>query len=305
MRTASTLEIDHTEVSVSNLDKVLYPTGGFTKGQVIDYYIHIAPCLLPHLAKRPITLKRYPDGVEGAFFYERQCPSHRPAWVRTASAAKQEGGEIQYCVIDTLPALVWAANLADIELHTFLHRAPRMNEPTMVAFDLDPGPPADIVLCAKVALKLKSLMDGLQLECFAKTSGSKGMQVYVPLNTRVTYDQTKTFARLVAEALEKHLPDKVVSKMNKNIRSGKVLVDWSQNDSHKTTISVYSLRAKEFPTVSMPVTWEEVDAASRRKSPGTLRFEAGSALNRADKLGDLFQPVLSLKQKLPGLDRLQ
>ncbi len=253
MSTKATLEIEGRQVAVSNLDKVFYPKTGFTKGQVIDYYIRISKVLLPHLKNRPISLKRYPDGVEGFFFYEKQCPSHRPDWVKTAKVAKSEGGEINYCVMNDLPSLVWAANLADLELHTFLHKAPAIHRPTALAFDLDPGPPADIVQCCQVGLWLKGIFDGLGLECFPKTSGSKGLQVYVPLNsTGVTYDKTKAFAHALALTLEKQFPEMVVSRMQKALRKGKVLVDWSQNDDKKTTINVYSLRAKERPTASTP-----------------------------------------------------
>jgi bifunctional non-homologous end joining protein LigD len=295
-RTTAQLDVDGMKLEVSNLDKVFYPKTGFTKGQVIDYYIRIARCLLPHLKDRPITLKRYPNGVDGMFFYEKECPAHRPKWLKTTKVPRSKGGNIQYCVIDNLPALVWAANLADLEMHTFLHKAPAIARPTAIAFDLDPGPPADIIDCCKVALWLKGMCDALGLKSFPKTSGSKGLQIYVPLNTSVTYDQTKPFAQAIAEALEQQHPERVVSKMQKSLRTGKVLVDWSQNDDHKTTINVYSLRAKERPTVSTPVTWEEVESA---KKAGQLTFEAHEALERAEKLGDLFAPVLSLKQKLP------
>lgn len=293
------LDVEGTEVEVSNLDKVLYPKTGFTKGAVIDYYIRIAPLLLPHLKDRPITLKRYPDGVEGFFFYEKRCPIHRPKWVKTTKVTRAEGDDINYCVLDELPALVWAANLADLELHTFLHKAPAMRRPTALVFDLDPGAPADMVQCCQVALWLKTIFDALGVETFAKTSGSKGLQIYVPLNTAVTYERTKSFARAMADLLEREAPDLVVASMEKARRKGKVLVDWSQNDDHKTTVNVYSLRAKDHPTVSMPVTWKEVEKAVRKKNGTHLVFEAGEALKRADKLGDIFAPMLTLKQKLP------
>lgn len=293
------LQIGTKKVDVSNLDKVLFPKTGFTKGQVIDYYINVAPVLLPHLHNRPITLKRYPDGVEGFFFYERQCPGYRPAWIKTAKASRTEGGEVNYCVMNDLAALVWAANLADLELHTFLHRAPKMEQPNALAFDLDPGAPADIVDCCKVGLRLKKILEKQKLKSFPKTSGSKGLQVYAPLNTSVTYEKTKAFARALAEELQKTFPEMVVSKMQKALRRGKVLVDWSQNDRHKTTVCVYSLRAKEHPTISTPVTWKEVEAAVRTENPGNLYFEVKDVLPRVKKLGDLFAPVLTLKQKLP------
>jgi bifunctional non-homologous end joining protein LigD len=300
MSTKSQLKIEGRTVDVSNLDKVFYPKTGFTKGQVIDYYINISPYLLAHLKSRPVTLKRYPNGVEGFFFYEKQIPASRPEWVKTANVKRKDGSEINYCLFDSLPVLVWAANLADLELHTFLHRAPAIETPTMVAFDLDPGSSADIVLCCKVGLWLKDLFAKLKLESFAKTSGSKGLQVFVPLNTRVTYEQTKAFAHAVAESLEREFPKIVVSKMQKNLRSGKVLVDWSQNDPHKTTVCVYSLRAKEHPTVSTPVTWDEVATALKKKNAKLLTFEVGDVLKRVKKNGDLFAPVLKLKQKLPA-----
>jgi bifunctional non-homologous end joining protein LigD len=303
MRTRATLDVAGTKVDVTNLDKVLYPKIGFTKGQVIDYYVKISPVLLPYLKNRPITLKRYPDGVEGFFFYEKKCPAHRPKWVKTAKVPKTEGGAIDYCVMDDLPALVWAANLADLELHTFLHVAPRIERPQFLAFDLDPGPPADIVLCCKVGLWLRDLFSALGMKSFAKTSGSKGLQVYVPLNTPTTYEKTKPFAHAVAQLLEAQAPDEIVSRMQKSLRTGKVLVDWSQNDGKKTTINVYSLRAKERPTVSTPVSWEEVEKAAKKKKP--LAFTSEEVLERVEKLGDLFAPVLDLKQKLPSLAALK
>ncbi|MDR3406845.1 MAG: non-homologous end-joining DNA ligase [Chthoniobacter sp.] len=301
MATKATLEVAGRKVDVSNLDKVFYPKTGFTKGLMIDYYIRISEVLLPHLKDRALSLKRYPDGVEGFFFYEKQAPSHRPAWIKTARVAKKEGGAIDYCLMNDLPSLVWAANLADLELHTFLHRVRSIHKPTALAFDLDPGPPADIVQCCQVGLWLREIFDALKMQCFPKTSGSKGLQVYVPLNTPVTYEKTKAFAHAVALLLEKQHPEIVVSRMQKVLRKGKVLVDWSQNDDKKTTINVYSLRAKERPMVSTPVTWEEVAGAAKKKRGAQLVFESGDVLERVKKLGDLFAPVLTLKQKLPPL----
>jgi bifunctional non-homologous end joining protein LigD len=304
MSAKTQLEIGGLKISVSNLDKVFYPKTGFTKGKVIDYYIKISPLLLPHLKDRPITLKRYPNGVEGFFFYEKQCPPNHPKCVKTTIVLRKDGSEIDYCVLNNLPALVWAANLADLELHTFLHRAPAIETPTMLAFDLDPGPPSDIALCCKVGLWLKALFSKLKLESFAKTSGSKGLQVFVPLNTRTSYEKTKAFAHAVAQSLEREFPETVVSKMQKNLRTGKVLVDWSQNDPHKTTVCVYSLRAKDHPTVSTPVTWDEVETALKKKKPKYLTFESDDVLERVKKHGDLFAPVLKIKQKLPQLTSL-
>ncbi len=297
------LEVAGRKLVVSNLDKILYPEAGFTKGQVIDYYIRVAPALLPHLRGRPITLKRYPDGVDGFFFYEKQCPSHRPKWVKTATvpSLRREEKRIDYCVMDDLPALVWAANLADLELHTFLHRAPAISRPTALAFDLDPGPPADIVLCCQVGLWLRKIFDELGLESFPKTSGSKGLQIYVPLNTATTYEKTKACARALAERLEREHPQAVVSQMKKALRPGKVLIDWSQNDEHKTTVNVYSLRAKAQPTVSTPVTWDEVARALKKRDASVLSFLSSDVLRRVEKQGDLFEPMLRLKQKLPAL----
>jgi bifunctional non-homologous end joining protein LigD len=299
----SVLEAGGRQVKVTNLDKVFYPSIGFTKGDVIDYYIAVSEVLLPHLKDRPISLKRYPEGVEGFFFYEKQCPAHRPDWVDTIRvSSRRREGFIDYCVMNDLSALVWAANLADLELHTFLHRAPKLEHPDFIAFDLDPGPPADLTHCCEVALLLKSFFDRLELESFAKTSGSKGLQVYVPLNSRTTYDNTKAFARSLAEALEAGRPDLVIAKMQRNLRHGKVLVDWSQNDEHKTTVCVYSLRAKERPTVSTPVTWKEVSEAKKKGDPTILSFETPDVLSRIEKKGDLFEPVLTLRQKLPKFE---
>lgn len=299
------IEVGGKKLAVSNLGKVLYPKAGFTKGQVIDYYIGISPVLLPHLKNRPITLKRYPDGVEGFFFYEKQCPSHRPAWVKTTEVpSRRDAGKIDYCMINELPALIWAANLADLELHTFLHRAPAIDRPTALAFDLDPGPPANIVLCCRVGLWLQAILEALGLQCFVKTSGSKGLQLFAPLNTATTYEKTKAFARALGERLEREHPEQVVSRMRKALRKGKVLIDWSQNDQHKTTVNVYSLRARERPTVSTPVTWQEVNAAVESDDPHSLSFDSDAVLKRVERQGDLFALVLTLRQRLPSLDRL-
>ena len=301
MRKKVEMEIEGKKLAVSNLEKVLYPKAGFTKGQVIDYYTRIAPVLLPHLKDRPITLKRYPEGVDGFFFYEKQCPSHRPDWVKTTEVpSHREAGKIDYCVINDVPALVWAANLADLELHTFLHRAPAIDRPTALAFDLDPGAPADIVLCCKVGMWLRAMFEDLGVQSFAKTSGSKGLQLFVPLNRPISYEKTKSFAHAIAERLEREHPEEVVSRMQKALRKGKVLIDWSQNDEHKTTVNVYSLRAKEQPTVSTPVAWEEVEVTLQRGDPSRLIFHTEAVLQRVEKLGDLFAPVLTLKQRLPS-----
>ena len=294
------LIVEGKKLSVSNLDKVLYPKVGFTKGQVVDYYIRIAPVLLPHLQDRPLTMKRYPNGVEGEFFYEKNCPSHRPTWVKTAKVWS-EGNKrmMNYCLANDLPTLVWAANLADLELHTSLARKRNVAQPTMMVFDLDPGAPADIVQCCQVGLWLRELLSKMKLKSFAKTSGSKGLQVYVPLNTPVMFDQTKDVSRALAQLLEREHSDLVTSNMSRVLRKGKVFVDWSQNDEHKTTICVYSLRAKEEPTVSTPVTWDEVANCLKKKKADLLKFRSDKTLARVEKMGDLFEPVEKLKQKLP------
>jgi bifunctional non-homologous end joining protein LigD len=286
-------------VRQSNRDKVLYPRAGFTKGDAIDYYAAIAPVLVPHLRHRPLTLKRYPDGVEGKFFYEKQCPSHRPDWVRTVPVPAS-GKTIDFCVVDDEATLVWLANLAALELHASLSRAPDLASPTMLMFDLDPGPGMGILDCAEVALWLRDAFAGLGLRAWVKTSGSKGLHAQVPLNSGATYDQTKPFARAMAELMEKH-DSRVVSRMTKRLREGRILVDWSQNDEHKTTVSAYSLRARERPTVSTPLRWEEVEAALDAGRPEALSFEAPDVLQRVREHGDLLAETLTLRQSLPSL----
>jgi bifunctional non-homologous end joining protein LigD len=296
------VEVEGRRLRLSNLDKVLYPAVGFTKGHVIDYYTRVAPALLPHLRSRPLTLKRYPDGVEGEFFYEKECPSHRPDWVRTVPIQTERNGrKINFCLADDLPTLVWTSNLADLELHTSLSLGEDIMRPTMVVFDLDPGPPAAILECADVALMLRGMLREIGLESFAKTSGSKGLQVYVPLNTPVGYEETKPFARALATLLATHHPDRVTATQKKSAREGKVLVDWSQNDDAKTTVCVYSLRARERPTVSTPVRWDEVQSALDRRDAERLVFGSDEVLDRVQRHGDLFAPVVELQQRLPAL----
>ncbi len=311
------IDVEGRRLRLSNRDKLIYPDAGFTKGQLIDYYAAVAPVLLPHLAGRPVTLKRYPDGVEQPYFYEKRCPTHRPEWVQTAPvwSGRQEG-TIDYCLIEDLPTLVWVANLASIELHPSLARASTQDTPTMLVFDLDPGEPAGLCECCRVALSIKEIFDAFALRSLVKSSGLKGLQVYVPLNTEVSYEQTKPFARAVAQLLEKQLPKLVVSRMAKSLRPGRVLIDWSQNDPHKTTVSVYSLRAHSSPLISTPLDWDEVERGSRRRrdrSRGTLAFgehprfghqlSVGPAelLKRVQRDGDLFAETLSLTQSLPAL----
>ena len=299
------VEVDGRELKLTNLDKVLYPQAGFSKGEVVDYYARIAPAIVPHLAGRALTLRRFPASVEDteAAFFEKRCPKHRPKWVQTTRVpAGPRSGYIDYCVCEDLPTLVWMAQLAAIELHPSLALGERPEQPTVLVFDLDPGPPADILDCCRVALRLRELLGHVGLECFAKTSGSKGVQVYVPLNAATSYEQTRPFAQAIAQLLQKQTPDEVLAKMGKKtLREGKVFIDWYQNNEGKTTIAVYSLRARERPTVSTPLAWGEVERALERDDAGSLVFEAADVLQRVERDGDLFAPVLGLVQKLPEL----
>ncbi|HWR13306.1 MAG TPA: non-homologous end-joining DNA ligase [Terriglobales bacterium] len=305
-RTAETVEIQGRELTLSNLDKVMYPETGFTKAQIIDYYVRIAPVLLPHLKGRPLTMKRYANGVQGEFFYEKNCPTHRPDWVQTTAVWSHGNNRwMDYCTIQDLPTLVWTANLASIELHTSLSLGKKIEQPTYIVFDLDPGPPADILKCCRVGLWVRDIFDKLGMKSFSKTSGSKGLQIYVPLNTAVTYDQTKPFAKTIARILETVHPDDVVSDMKKSLRVNKVLVDWSQNDQYKTTVNVYSMRAKDRPTVSTPIEWKEVELCLKKQDPELLVFETQDTLARVEKMGDIWEPLLKTKQKLPKLETLQ
>ena len=303
------VEVDGRQLELSNLDKVLYPEAGFTKAQVIDYYTRIAPVMLPHLADRPLTLHRFPNGTGAKGFYEKQCPDHRPDWVTTTAIRAKGVGrfgerrrdprDIDFCLVEDRPTLVWLANLACLELHVLLSRAPDVERPTAVVFDLDPGAPAAVIESARVALLLRGSLDALGLQALVKTSGSKGLQVYVPLNQPADYDHTKGFARSLARLLEKEHPDLVVSKMKRELRGGKVYVDWQQNEDFKTTVCAYSLRAREQPTVSTPLRWEEVEAAADDDDASRLVFDAAAALERAEHHGDLFAAALELEQDLP------
>src|SRR5216684_4862839 len=305
MSTPTIVEVQGRKLSLTNLDKVLYPATGFTKGQVVDYYVRIAPVLVPHLAVRPLTMKRYPGGVDQEYFFEKNAPMHRPDWIKTVPVWSESNHRtINFILANDLPTLVWIANLASIELHPSLSLAADIATPTMIVFDLDPGPPANIIQCAQVGLWVREIFDHFGLQSFPKTSGSKGLQIYVPLNTKTTYEKTKPFAHALARLLEQEHKDLIVSDMKKQLRTNKVFVDWSQNDEHKTTISVYSLRARERPTVSTPVTWEEVEHTLKKKDPKLLVFEAGQVLERVEKVADLFEPVQKLKQRLPDLAKL-
>ncbi|HWP57872.1 MAG TPA: non-homologous end-joining DNA ligase [Candidatus Acidoferrales bacterium] len=295
------LRVGGRELELSNLDKLMYPEAGFTKAHVIDYYRRVSRYLLPHVKNRPITLKRFPDGVRGESFYEKNAPSFTPAWVKTF-AISRTGGEsaIRYILINDLPTLVWSANLANLEIHPFLAKAPRIDVPTMIVFDLDPGEGASVLHSCEVALLVKEVLDRLGLESFVKVSGSKGIHLHVPLNTPVTYEMTQALARSIARFLEKEHPELIVSDMAKAKRKKKVLVDWSQNSEHKSTVAVYSLRAKaERPFVALPLAWAELKDALEKGDASALFFEPDAALNKLAETGDLFAPLSKLKQRLP------
>jgi bifunctional non-homologous end joining protein LigD len=305
MPTPTIVEVAGRQLTLTNLDKVLYPATGFTKGQVVDYAIRIAPVLLPHLKGRPLTMKRYPNGIDQEYFFEKNAPKHRPDWVQTTPVWSEGNNRtMHYLMANDLPTLVWIANLASIELHPSLSLGVDIETPTMIVFDLDPGPPANIIQCCQVGLWVRDIFDHFGLQSFPKTSGSKGMQIYVPLNTKTSYEETKPFANAIARLLEHEHPDLVLSDMKKALRTNKIFVDWSQNDQHKTTISVYSLRAREKPTVSTPIKWEEVEQALKKKDVSRLVFESKDVLARVEKMGDLFALVQTLKQKLPKLSGL-
>jgi bifunctional non-homologous end joining protein LigD len=294
-------------LSLSNLEKELYPAGGFTKAHILDYYRRAADVILPHLSGRALTLKRYPEGVDQDSFFEKRCPEHRPPWVKTAEVARRDADEaMTVCLVDDLATLMWVQNLASLELHVPLARAASPETPDSVVFDLDPGEGAGIPECTRVALVLRELLARLRLTGFAKTSGKKGLHVFVPLNrAEATFDETKAFSRAVAETLQKDHPDLVTAKMAKELRAGKVFINWSQNSASKTMVCVYSLRAEKQPTVSFPLAWPEVEALHRRGAAGTVRITAAEALRRIEKSGDLFREVLRKKQQLPSVERTQ
>lgn len=295
------LKVDGRVIDISNPSKVLYPKAGFRKLDVIDYYIRIAPALLPHMKGRPVSMKRYPDGVEAGYFFQKQAPDHRPDWMTTFPVPSDTRGKpIDYIVCDDRATLVWLANMADLELHTFMHRVPRLERPTMMVFDLDPGPPADVRDCAKVALWLRDILDGLGLKAFPKVSGGKGLQMHVPFNTAITYEETSTLSKAMAQVLEREHPDQVTSVMRKDLRGGKVFIDWSQNNQAKTTVCAYSLRAQPTPTVAAPVSWDEVEDGATAKGTKGLVFSPAQVLERYESDGDLMAPVLKLKQMMPG-----
>ncbi len=296
------VEIAGRRLALSNLEKVLYPSCGFTKAHVLEYYRRIAPYILPHLKDRALTLKRYPDGVAGAYFFEKRCPSHRPAWTRTAELDLNDGGRMTVCLVNDLETLVWVANLASLELHVPLARAATAGTPDAVVFDLDPGERADVLDCARVALILRDLLSRLRLDSVVKTSGRKGLHVYVPLNgAGTTFADTKEFSRAVAVILQKNYPDLVTSRVGKEERTGRVFINWAQNDVSKTMVCVYSLRAEEKPTVSFPFAWEELGKLAGAGDRERLQVNQAEALELAEKKGDLFREVLVKEQQLPHL----
>jgi bifunctional non-homologous end joining protein LigD len=307
MRKTEVVEIEGREVTLSNLEKAMYPASGFTKGQVIDYYIKASKFILPHLKDRPLTLKRYPDGVTSQFFYEKNASKHTPKWVQTASVnRKHEPGAIRYVMLNNLPTLVWAANLASLELHVLLSKAKDVQKPTSMVFDLDPGAPADFLTCAEVGVRLRDVLENMGLNSFVKSSGSKGLQMYVPFNTSVTYEDTQPLAKQLADALAQADPDLIVTKMAKDLRGGKVFIDWSQNTDTKTTVAVYSLRAKEQgPFVSFPIDWDVLERAMKKHDRDIFLVTPDQAIKRLEKDGDLFEEVLTLKQKLPSKKKIE
>jgi len=295
------VEIAGKRLSLSNLEKELYPSCGFTKAHVLEYYCRVAELILPHLKDRALTLKRYPDGVGNEFFFEKRCPSHHPAWTKTAEV-EHKGERMTACLVNNLETLLWVENLASIELHVPLARASSPETPDAMVFDLDPGEQADIMHCARVALILRELLSRLGLEGYPKTSGQKGLHVYVPLNRReATFEDTRTFSKAVAVIMQKNYPDLVTAKMAKEYRKNKVFINWSQNDASKTMICVYSLRAREMPFVSFPLEWRELEHLAGLGDPERLHVIHSEAVSRSEITGDLFREVLVKEQRLPHL----
>jgi bifunctional non-homologous end joining protein LigD len=296
------IEIAGRRLSLSNLEKDLYPSYGFTKAHILEYYRRIAKFILPHLRDRALTFKRYPEGVDKDFFFEKRCPAHRPAWVKTAAVSLKDREEMTVCLVNDLETLMWVENLASVELHVPLARVSSPETPDSMVFDLDPGEPADILDCARVALILRDLLGPLGLTGYVKTSGQKGLHVHVPLNRKeTTFEDTKKFSKAVAEIMQKNYPDLVTAKMAKEYRQGRVFINWEQNDPKKTMICVYSLRAREKPIVSFPLTWRELENLAGQGDPGRLRVLYSEAVNRGEQQGDLFREVLMKKQHLPHL----
>lgn len=295
---ADEITLDGRQLTIRNLDRVVFPRTATTKRDLLDYYVRIGDVMLAHLRERLLHMHRYPEGVEGPRFWQKGCPQHRPPWVQTAPVwSRDKQANIDFCVVDGLAALLWAVNIGSIELHASLHTRADLHRPTTLAFDLDPGEGVDVIACAEVALRLRELLSGAGLHALAKTSGSKGLQVYVPLNSDVTYAQTKPAAKAVAEVLERSWPERVVSRMARTLRRGKVLIDWGQNTEHKSMVCAYSVRAKPRPTVSTPLLWSEVAAAVAAADPDMLVFEMADVLERVERHGDLFADVLALQQQ--------
>ena len=296
------IEIAERRLSLSNLEKDLYPSYGFTKAHIIEYYRRIATFIIPHLKDRALTLKRYPDGVEKGFFFEKRCPSHHPDWVKTAQVSYEDAKNMTVCMVNDLETLIWVENLASIELHVPMARTTSPQSPDYVVFDLDPGERATIMDCARIALILRDLLANLQLTGFVKTSGQKGLHIYVPLNRReTTFENTRQFSKAVATIMQNNYPDMVTSKMAKEYRTGKVFINWSQNDPSKTMVSVYSLRAREKPYVSFPLEWKELEGMAGPEKTEKLQVIHSEAVKRTEKMGDLFQEVLTKQQRLPSM----
>ena len=306
MRKTQALEVEGREVALSNADKVMYPANGFTKAQIIDYYVRISRFILPHLKNRPLTLKRYPEGVAGEYFYEKNAPRFTPDWVETSEVPRRHSeGVVRFVMANDLASLVWVANLASLELHVFLAKSPQLQRPTAMVFDLDPGAPADFLTCAEIAVRLRDILEAMGLKSWVKSSGSKGLQLYAPFNTAVTYERTASLAKQIAEALAQKSPDRVVAKMAKDLRGGKVFIDWSQNSEHKTTVCVYSLRAsREEPFVSFPLDWDQLEKALKEGDLDAFLVPPDEALRRLETEGDLFAEVLTTKQKLPTAKKI-
>ena len=294
------LDVAGRRLNIRNLDRVVFPQAGTTKGELLDYYIRISDAMLPHLRDRLLHMHRYPEGVEGPRFWQKGCPEHRPEWLPTVPVwSNDKRANIEFCVVNELAALLWAVNIGSIELHTSLHVQTDLHRPTTLAFDLDPGDGVGLLECCEVALRLRRLLASLDLRSLAKTSGSKGLQVYVPLGGEVSYADTKPVARRIAELLEAETPDAVVSRMSRSLRAGKVFIDWSQNTEHKSMVCAYSVRAKRRPTVSTPIGWDEIEDAVDRGDPRALVFQMGDVLERFAEHGDLFAGVLTIRQNWP------
>ena len=294
-----TVTIGSHTVQLSNLEKMFYPDAEFSKGDIIEYYRRIAPAILPHVKGFPVVMKRYPSGVEGEAFYERRCPPGRPEWIPTREIPAQTEKPVYSCIINDEASIIWLANLANIEIHTLLYRSERIGIPTSVVFDLDPGAPADILDCTWVALRLRETLNHIGLDSRVKTSGGKGLHLVIPLNGPADFEKSNAFAKKIARDFERKYPERVTANIRRVNRVGKVLIDWSQNTPHKSTVAPYSLRAKSWPSVSTPVMWEELEQVLRSKDREALEFVAEDVVTRVEEYGDLFGDVLTRKQAIP------